>query len=310
MNDAGNTVPPRQDERTKTLTPLHAGRFLQRAYREMLDAPVIAVSLATAVGATLVYSVTGPLGRDDSFSTAQRLFLVCICTLIAWPFCHSLSAVVLYCSRDRKPYVIVLACIAKIPFMAMPCTAIAYTVFDLSGHDVTDRFWDIYVNTTVWLSACCAVIHYTACLRARLRYTDEVAADDVPATSEPQAPAGSVVSRRPASFLDRLPEKLGRDVIYLNVSGHYVNAVTTEGSGVILMKFADAVAELGESGTQVHRSYWVAHRHITGVFRRDERTLVRVTGGHEVPVSRTYLTTVRALIPRIPQGDDADHPGT
>ena len=309
MNDARNTAPPREDERTKPLIPLNVGRFLQRAYGEVLDPPVIAVSLATAVGATLVYSVTGPLGRDDSFSTAQRLFLVCICTLIAWPFCHSLSAVVLYCSRRRKPYVIALLCIAKVPFMAMPYTAIAYSVFDLLGRNPAGRFWDIYFNATVWLAACCAVIHYTAWLRARLRHTDEAAADDVHASSEPRAPAGPAVARRPASFVDRLPEKLGRDVIYLNVSGHYVNAVTTEGSGVILMRFADAVAELGESGTQVHRSYWVAHRHITGIFRRDERTLVRVTGGHEVPVSRTYLTTVRDLIPRIAQGDD-EHPGT
>lgn len=309
MNDARNTAPPREDERTKPLIPLHAGRFLQRAHGEVLDPPVIAVSLATAVGATLVYSVTGPLGRDDFFSTAQRLFLVCICTLIAWPFCHSLSAVVLYCSRRRNPYVIALLCIAKVPFMAMPYAAIAYSVFDLFGRNPAGRFWDIYFNATVWLAACCAVIHYTAWQRAKLRYTEEAAVDDVRATSEPRAPAGSGGARRPARFVDRLPEKLGRDVIYLNVSGHYVNAVTTEGSGVILMRFADAVAELGESGTQVHRSYWVAHRHITEIFRRDERTLVRVTGGHEVPVSRTYLTTVRGLIPRIAQGDD-EHPGT
>ena len=103
---------------------------------------------------------------------------------------------------------------------------------------------------------------------------------------------------QPAGFVDRLPEKLGRDVIYLNVSGHYVNAVTTEGAGVILMRFADAVAELGDTGVQVHRSYWVAHRHIAGIFRRDERTMVRVTGGHELPVSRTHVAAVRALAQR------------
>ncbi len=42
-----------------------------------------------------------------------------------------------------------------------------------------------------------------------------------------------------------------------------VNAVTSQGAGVILMRFADAVAELGDTGMQVHRSYWVAHDHIT-----------------------------------------------
>ncbi len=31
--------------------------------------------------------------------------------------------------------------------------------------------------------------------------------------------------------------------------------------------------------------------------RRDERTLVRVTGPHEVPVSLTHLAAVRAAVP-------------
>lgn len=81
-----------QNDKKKTLISLHEGPFLRLAYREMLDAPVIVVSLVTVVGATLVYSVTGPLGRDDTFSTAQRLFFVGICTLLSWPFCHSFSA--------------------------------------------------------------------------------------------------------------------------------------------------------------------------------------------------------------------------
>ncbi len=122
-----------------------------------------------------------------------------------------------------------------------------------------------------------------------------VASGDGDTGKERSKATSHTATQQPARFLDRLPEKLGRDVIYLNVSGHYVNAVTTEGSGVILMRFADAVTELGDAGIQVHRSYWVGYRHITGIFRRDERTMVRVTGGHELPVSRTYLAAVRAL---------------
>ena len=387
MKDDRGTAQTHQTDRTRNLLSPCAGPFLQGAYREMLDPPVIAVSIITVVGATLVYSVTGPMGLSDSFSTAQRLMLVGITTCLSWPFCHSLSTLVLLFMRRRKPYQILLACATAIPFMAIPCAAIAYTVFELFGRDAVGRLWDIYLNVTVWLAACCGVIHYTACLRARLRYTAEAAATEVdtapryqacadtpnalhnpdeaaasrqgqrpdskspedhgdpieatrgpipegghfvpegghfegnPRLTEPAAgmpegsssvttgedrtTAGSTVTEQPHSrFLDRLPEKLGRDVIYLNVSGHYVNAVTTEGAGVILMRFADAVAELGDMGMQVHRSYWVAHRHITGIFRRDERTMVRATGGHELPVSRTYLTAVRAFIPLIRKGQE------
>ena len=347
MKDEGIHGRTRRHEKPRRLISLHVGPYLHRAYREMLDAPVVAVSLATVVGATVVYSVTGPVGRDDTFSTAQRLFFVSMCTLLSWPFCHSFCTLVLYCARRRQPYVIALTCIAKVPFMAIPCSAVAYTVFELFGRDAAGRLWDIYFNVTVWLAACCAVVHYTACLRARVRHTDEVAAAEVLSTSgspssaaardETHEPRGTAVPRkrdrrqagedddaegpRPAGssrnraerrngFLDRLPPRLGRDVIYLNVSGHYVSAVTAEGSGVILMRFADAVAELGDVGMQVHRSYWVAHRHITGILRRDERTMVRVTGGHELPVSRTYLTAVRALIPHIERGTGSDLQGS
>jgi len=345
MNDDRSSGRAHRSDKATRLISLHVVAYLHRAYREMLDAPVVAVSLVTVLGATVVYSVTGPLGTDDTFTTAQRLFLVSTCTLLSWPFCHSFSTLVLYFSRRRKPYAIVLTCIATFPLMAVPCTAIAYTVFELFGRSAAGRLWDIYFNVAVWLAACCAVIHYAACLRARLHHTAEIqSAEALPASGsspsaaaqdEAQPPDGTAprardrnhardddtaesrstgssrgAAERPVRFLDRLPAKLGRDVIYLNVSGHYVNAVTAEGSGVILMRFADAVAELGDAGMQVHRSYWVSHRHITGIFRRDERTMVRVTGGHELPVSRTYLTAVRALIPQIERGSTSDRPGS
>ena len=99
-----------------------------------------------------------------------------------------------------------------------------------------------------------------------------------------------------ARLLDRLPAELGRDIVYLKVKGHYVNVVTTVGSGARLIRFADAVADLGDAGMQVHRSYWVAHRHIIGVERREARTVLLLTGGEYVPVSLTYLAAVRAFI--------------
>lgn len=108
-------------------------------------------------------------------------------------------------------------------------------------------------------------------------------------------PAG-LAEPPPASFLDRLPAQLGRDVVYLKVSGHYIEVVTTHGSGVILQRLMDAVRELGSSGMQIHRSYWVAHHHVRYVVRRDRRTLLHLTGDYEVPVSRTFLPEVRRRV--------------
>lgn len=124
-------------------------------------------------------------------------------------------------------------------------------------------------------------------------------------------PAADSAEPPPASFLDRLPAHLGRDVVYLKVSGHYLEVVTTQGSGVILQRLMDAVRELGSTGMQIHRSYWVAHHHVRYVVRRDRRTLLHLTGDHEVPVSRTFLPEVRHRIKpqtarRLPGPGDTD----
>lgn len=101
-----------------------------------------------------------------------------------------------------------------------------------------------------------------------------------------------------ARFFDRLPDDLGRDIIYIAAAAHYVDVVTAEGSAAILLRFSDAVAELGDLGIRVHRSYWVAYPHVKRAFRRDGRTLLSLTDGHEVRVGRNYLPEVRAALPK------------
>jgi DNA-binding LytR/AlgR family response regulator len=64
------------------------------------------------------------------------------------------------------------------------------------------------------------------------------------------------------------------------------------------MRFADAVAELEGAGMQVHRSFWVAYRHITAIEQREGRIVVCLTGGEVVPVSRTFIAAVRAAASR------------
>ena len=81
----------------------------------------------------------------------------------------------------------------------------------------------------------------------------------------------------------------------MRMADHYVEAFTTAGSTLVLMRFGDAIAELeGADGLRVHRSYWVARPHVTGTTRQNGRTILNLTGGHEAPVSRGYLAAVRA----------------
>ena len=59
------------------------------------------------------------------------------------------------------------------------------------------------------------------------------------------------------------------------------------------MRLVDAVSELGASGLQVHRSYWVSRQHIMDLMKIDGRHWLRLSSGHHVPVSRTHIKAVR-----------------
>ena len=97
---------------------------------------------------------------------------------------------------------------------------------------------------------------------------------------------------------DRLPRRLGCDLVYITVDDHYVEAHTPAGSAIVLMSFSGAIADLDDYGLQVHRSYWVAYRHMQRLVQQEGRTYLRLTGGHEIPVSRTYLAAARTALGR------------
>lgn len=137
-----------------------------------------------------------------------------------------------------------------------------------------------------------------------------VALSDASRAGRPQASETRTAPRAGESFAERdkpvadqgAPrglEALNGDVIYVQVSGHYIDVVTTTGSAVLLMRLADAMAALGERGMQVHRSYWVAFRHMRRLIRRDHRMVLRLSDGQEVPVSRPHVRSVRDRIKQL-----------
>jgi hypothetical protein len=99
----------------------------------------------------------------------------------------------------------------------------------------------------------------------------------------------------PAKFLERLPLKLrGGEVWAVEAEDHYLRLHTSKGQDLILMRLADAVAELdGIEGAQVHRSWWVARDSIAEAERGDGRATLTLKDGAQVPVSRTYARVLR-----------------
>jgi hypothetical protein len=100
---------------------------------------------------------------------------------------------------------------------------------------------------------------------------------------------------QPPKFLDRLPLKLrGGEVWAVEAEDHYLRLHTSKGQDLILLRLADAIAELdGIEGAQVHRSWWVARDAIVDAQRGDGRATLTLKDGAEVPVSRTFARTLR-----------------
>ena len=131
----------------------------------------------------------------------------------------------------------------------------------------------------------------------RVRNLPEVVRPALPAPVTIQPSAAGVPAPR-GNLFNLLPGRLGNDLVFIKSEDHYLEVHTTVGSTLIKMRFSDAVAELGDRGMQVHRSYWVATGHVVRTARNGKRTMLRLTGDREVPVSVTHLRAVRALLDR------------
>ena len=109
-----------------------------------------------------------------------------------------------------------------------------------------------------------------------------------------QAPAPAAERAAPR-FLDKLPPHMTGDIIALEAQDHYLKVHTRRGAHLLLMRLSDAAAELSDrNGLQVHRGWWVAHDAVTRVETQSGRTILHLTNGVAVPVSRTYLQAVRS----------------
>ena len=93
---------------------------------------------------------------------------------------------------------------------------------------------------------------------------------------------------------DRLPPRLGRTVLCLQMEDHYVRVHTPQGSTLVLMSLSQAMAGLKDvEGVQTHRSWWVARAAIAGVVEDGRKLRLRLGVGLEAPVSRARVGALR-----------------
>ncbi len=294
------------------------------AHREMLK-PQVAWLVVGMIGYFLLQNaVSGSTYADAGMGWAQRLGYSGLVALLQSPISYACCVLTFYVVRDQRPVVMACALLAMVLVLGATCTAIVLAVFEaVPGAPIRDLRLDrIYGACVFYLFSATSLVYYVLWVRLNRRAEAEEAAGargaevphDAPrgttaahsarpsATAEVRATALDDTRRRAGAkesrFFDRLPDELGRDIIYLAAAAHYVDVITAAGSASILLRFSDAVAELGDLGMRVHRSYWAAYGHVKRAVRRDGRTLLLLTGDHEVRVGRNYLAEVRAAVPK------------
>ncbi|MGB1235871.1 MAG: LytTR family DNA-binding domain-containing protein, partial [Planktomarina sp.] len=98
------------------------------------------------------------------------------------------------------------------------------------------------------------------------------------------------------TLLDRLPFDKRGPILHLAAEDHYTKVTTPAGQTLLLIRFADAVAEAAPTpGLQTHRSHWISLQAITDVERHGDGAKITILGGEQVPVSRGKIAAVRKL---------------
>lgn len=290
-----------------------AGKSLPKvfAYREMVAPGTLGLCVGVCCALVTLFTLLGPLDTDLTLGWIERATLWSLAGMLDFAISYAACILTLYLVRSRPLVHVRLALAAMSVILAAPCMAITYTAYGLfhGGTSPDVGMGSLYFFNLVFVLFIVALLDHVLQLRLRLKRL--TAGAEYEHTGDIQGSKASTiygddlqqeeaaVERQSSelqenSIFDRLPDALGSDVIYLKVSGHYVQVTTTSGSGLILMRFSDAVAALGDLGMRVHRSYWVAYRHVTHLIRRNRhrRTYLRVTGEHELPVSRSFLPAV------------------
>jgi len=173
-----------------------------------------------------------------------------------------------------------------------------YTLLGRGVHVHTGPFLSWYGQTLVITAPCAFGYYYLGQPRRRANTPSGAGPEPSPIPGPTPAIGGASVRQgmaRDERFLDRLPPRLGQDLLCLQMEDHYVRAHTAKGSDLILTPLKQAIEELNDpSGLQVHRSWWVRRAAVDTPLFLGRRVFLRLVNGLEVPVSRGAVARLRA----------------
>jgi len=259
-----------------------------RVMQAFFSSPRFWVGCAAVI---VILTVMGPFGTLASQGFAQRLVYWGTITLVTFPVAMSgaiyFGALIHQLGFPEALSRLMGGVIGGIPIGLLVLLINRYVAgFDTSSSEDLARL----TGYTVVISAAIAILYYVVESRPQQTSSGE------PVAAKPSVP--SALQNQDKSpdiaFLKRLSKALGKDIISLQAQDHYVKVTTTRGSEMILLRLTDAERELEAlEGGRVHRSWWLARKHVSALKRENEKWIAVLSNGNEVPVSRTFSKKVR-----------------
>jgi DNA-binding LytR/AlgR family response regulator len=244
----------------------------------------------------LVFTITGPFGTLSSMPLLQRfsfwMLLHGMAFSIASLFAVAADGLLAAHLPSRLFRMLIGAALAAIPIGL----GVSLLQAGFMGDAITQA--EILHQMAISLPLC-----ITLCLLTYL--TTSAAADTArPAAStpahldeehgEPSPPPASSCAAPPAILARLKPDHRGR-LLRLSVEDHYTQVVTARGRELVLLRFADALNETGETaGRRIHRSHWVADAYVKSLIRQNGKLFVVTLDDTQIPVSRPYEAEIRA----------------
>ncbi len=234
---------------------------------------VTGFAVATAVGLTL--GTIGPFGSYLNGSLPVRLGYWVVCLWAGW-LTFGVSLPILTRSATARGLSIWL--------WGPPAVAVLAVVPAVLSRLLATKMWPVVaqVGWVEWYGQCLVI---SGLATIGIFWFGR---------SRSGRPPGTGPNPHSADPRDRLPARLGRTVLCLQMEDHYVRVHTPLGSTLVLMSLSQAMAGLkGVEGVQTHRSWWVARSAIAGVVEDGRKLRLRLSGGLEAPVSRARVGILR-----------------
>jgi hypothetical protein len=98
------------------------------------------------------------------------------------------------------------------------------------------------------------------------------------------------------NLIDSLPPAVGRDVVYVSADLHYLHVHTSAGKATVLGGLSCWERQQGEQGIRIHRSHWVARRHVRRVACSAAGWYCELHNATKLPLSRRRAGAVREML--------------